>query len=217
MKIINGILIIMSVLSFTKAFAGSPEKRFWHWFEKNQKMLFEFEKDQENIFDKLDAEMKKVHPDLTFEFSPVLENGKREFVISAGGIKRAFPSVEALFDSTPNLPKWKFIKFRPRRNPLNDLNFGGKSIKASEVHYKMFKDQEKVGLIIFLDGYNELEQEIYGNIGYLFLDEALGEYDIEMKVGFIEFHSRESEYFEGSRPLRELSDNFDEYFKNTMH
>ena len=41
----------MSLLSFTKAFAGSPEKRFWHWFEKNQKMLFEFEKDQENIFE----------------------------------------------------------------------------------------------------------------------------------------------------------------------
>jgi hypothetical protein len=217
MKTLIGVLIIMSVLSFTKAFASSPEKKFWKWFVKNQDMLFEFEKDREKIFDKLAAEMNTVHPDLTFEFSPVLKNGKREFVISAGGIKSAFPAVEALFDSAPNLSKWKFIKFRPRRKPLNDLKFGGKSIKASEVHYKMFNDQEKVGLIIFLDGYNDAEQNIYGNIGYLFLDEALGEYDIEMKVGFIEFHSRESEYFEGVRPLTELADHFDEYFKSKLH
>ena len=207
----------MSLFSFTKASAASSEEKFWKWFVKNQDMLFEFEKDQENIFDRLAAEMKKVHPELTFEFSPVLKTGKREFVISAAGIKDAFPAIEALYDSAPNLPKWIFIKFRPRRKPLNDLNFGGKSIKASEVRYKMFNDQEKVGLIIFLDGYNDAKKDTYGNIGYLFLDEALGEYDIEMKVGFIEFHSRESEYFEGSRPLSELADHFDEYFKSKLH
>ena len=207
----------MSLFSFKNTFAASPEAKFWKWFVKNQDMLFDFEKDRENIFDNLSAEMNKVHPNLTFEFSPVLETGKREFVISAAGIKDAFPAVEALYDSAPNLPKWVFIKFRPRRKALNDLSFGGKSIKASEVRYKMFKDQEKVGLIIFLDGYNDAEKDTYGNIGYLFLDEALGEYDIEMKVGFIEFHSRESEYFEGSRSLNELADHFDEYFKNTMH
>jgi hypothetical protein len=217
MKTLSGVLIIMSVLSFTKAFASSPEEKFWKWFVQNQDMLFEFEKDQENIFYRLAAEMKKVHPDLTFEFSPVFENEKREFVISAGGIKKAFPAVETLFDSAPRLSKWKFIKFRPRRKPLNDLNFGGKSITASEVHYKMYDDQEKVGLIVFLDGYNDAELDIYGNIGYLFLDQALGEYDIEMKVGFIEFHSRESEYFEGARPITELADHFDEYFKSKLH
>ncbi len=207
----------MSLFSFTKSSAATQEEKFWKWFVKNQDMLFEFEEDRENIFDKLASEMNKVHPNLTFEFGPVLETGIREFVISAAGIKDAFPAVEALFDSAPTLSKWKFIKFRSRRKPLNDLNFGGKSIKASEVHYKMFNDQEKIGLIIFLDGYNDAEKEIYGNIGFLFLDEALGEYDIEMKVGFIEFHSRESEYFGGARPLTELADHFDEYFKSKLH
>jgi hypothetical protein len=217
MKTLVGVFIIMSFFPFKNAFAGSSEAKFWKWFVKNQDMLFEFEKDRENIFDKLSSEINKVNPNLTFEFSPKLESGKREFVISAAGIKDAFPVVEALYNSAPNLSKWIFIKFRPRRRPLNDVSFGGKSIKASEVHYKMFKDQEKVGLIIFLDGYNDAEKDTYGNIGYLFLDEALGEYDIEMKVGLIEFHSRESEYFEGSRPISELADHFDEYYKNTVH
>jgi hypothetical protein len=68
-----------------------------------------------------------------------------------------------------------------------------------------------------LDCYNDDEKNIYANIGYLLLDEALGEYDIEMKVGFIEFHSKDSEYFEDSQPLNELAGHFDEYFKSTMH
>jgi hypothetical protein len=216
MKSIIGAFIIMTLFSFTKAFASSPDENFWKWFTKNQEMLFEFEKNQENIFNKLSAEMRKVHPDLTFEFGPVMESGKREFVISAGGIKDAFPAVVKLYDSSPNLTKWIFIKFRQRREPLHDINFGGKFIKASEVSFKIFKDQDKVGLILFLDGYNDNEKNIYANIGYLLLDETLGEYDIEMKVGFIEFHPKDSEYFEGSKPLNELAGYFDEYFKSTM-
>lgn len=156
--------------------------------------------------------MEKVNPDLTFEFSPVKQNGKREFVISAGGIKQAFPSVESLHAAAPSLKRWEFIKYRPRRNPIHDLNYADKSVAAKDVHYKMYKDAEKVGIVLFLDGYDEQQREIYGNIGYLFLDEALGEYDVETKVGFIEFRSRESELFQGAHPLSELAESFDEYF-----
>jgi hypothetical protein len=175
MKILKGLLTIMIILSFTKAFAGSPEQTFWKWFEKNQNMLFNFEEDREAIFDKLSSVMHKVHSDLTFEFSPVFENGTREFVISAGGIKKAFPAVESLYDSAPQLQRWKFIKFRPRRNPINNVSFGNKTIAAKDVYYKMFKDEEKIGLLVFINGYNEKEHNTYANIGYLFLDEALGE------------------------------------------
>lgn len=204
----------MGILSFTNAFGGPPEQQFWRWFEKNEKMLFELEKDRERIFDELTKQMEKVHPDLTFEFSPVKDNGKREFVISAGGVKKAFPAVEALFGSAPTLARWQYIKYRPRRSPLNDLEYGGKSIKADNVHYGMYKDGEKVGIVLFFDGYNEKEKSIFGNIGYLFLDEALGEYDIETKIGFIEFHGRDSKLYENARPLKELADSFDAYFRN---
>ena len=49
-------------------------------------------------------------------------------------------------------------------------------------------------------------------IGYLFLDEALGEYDVEMKLGEIQFESRKSKYFERARPLAGLTKAFDEHF-----
>jgi len=75
---------------------ASPEADFWKWFEANHAELFDFERDQDRIFDRLAAEMHKVDHDLTFEFGPK-ENGKREFIISADGIVRAFPKVETLY------------------------------------------------------------------------------------------------------------------------
>ena len=66
--------------------------------------------------------------------------------------------------------------------------------------------------MVFLDGYKEDEKSTWGQIGYLLLDEALGEYDVETKVGAIVFQSRESKHFERAHPLRELPKDFDDYF-----
>jgi len=203
----------MSIFSFINPLHFSPQKKFWKWFVKHRKVLFEFEKDRENIFDNLAAEMNKVHPALTFEFGPILKNRAREFVISAGGIKEVFPFVQALYDAAPNLPEWSFIKFRPRRKFINDIKFDRILIKVSDVYYRIFKDQDKVGLIMFIEGCNNANKDIYRNIGYLFLDDALGEYDVEMKVGFIEIESKESKYFGEAQPLLNLAQHFDEYYE----
>jgi len=92
----------------------SREEEFWNWFQKNEDSIFNFEKDQETIFSNLQSALHKVNQNLTFEFSRVKDN-KREFVISADGLKSAFSAVESLFTSAPVLPRWIFIKFRPRR------------------------------------------------------------------------------------------------------
>ena len=199
----------------TSAHAGS-EETFWKWFAANEARLFSFEKNQEAIFDELGKQMSRVNSDLTFEFGPVTD-GKREFVISAGGIKKSFPAVEALYSKAPSLSRWAWVKFRPRRLPLNDLEYGGKKVRTDDVRYLLAKDGDKVGIVLFFDGYSENEKNIYGQIGYLFLDEALGEYAVETEVGFIEFQSHESKYFSNSSPLRDLPAHFDEYLERRIH
>ena len=87
------IVLIMGFFSFSNAFGDTPENKFWNWFINNQDMLFNFEKDTETVFEKLSFQMNKVNSDLTFEFGPIQASGKREFVISAGGIKSAFSSL----------------------------------------------------------------------------------------------------------------------------
>jgi hypothetical protein len=206
--------MVFSLLS-TRASAGS-EEAFWKWFAANETRLFSFEKHQEAIFDELAAQMKRVNADLTFEFGPV-SNGRREFVISAGGIRTAFPYVEALYNKAPPLPHWVWVKYRPRRLPINDLNYGGKSIKADDVRFLLAKDDDKVGIVLFFDGYNEKEKGVFMQIGYLFLDDALGEYSVETQVGFIEFRGHDSQYFAQSHPLKELPQHFDEQVGRTAH
>src|SRR5688500_13624428 len=90
------------------------ETTFWKWFAKRSDAYFSFEENQEILFDELNQALAKVHPDLCFEFGPV-ENGKRDFVISAGGIREAFPAVTSLYRAAPELKQWKLIAFRPRR------------------------------------------------------------------------------------------------------
>lgn len=207
----------MALFSFMSFFGHSPERDFWQWFARNDDRLFHFERDQEAVFDELNRAMERVHPDLTFEFGPVMENGKREFVISAGGIVNAFVAVEALSDAAPGLERWDIVKYRQRRFPLSDITFGARTIVAADVHYQLFKDGAKIGIIVFFDGYNDDERDIFGNIGFLYLDGALGEYDIETKVGFIEFHGRDSEHFDGARPISELPAHFDEHAAKTVN
>lgn len=187
----------------------SPETSFWKWFGENERMLFDFETDQERVFNSLAGELDRVHPDLTFEFGPKKEDGWREFVISAGGIKAAFPAVESLFSMAPKLDRWKFTKFRPRRAPMT-IEIAGRSIAPEDVHFRLFRDGEKIGIMLFFDGYAESERNFFGNVGYLLLDEALGEYTVETQVGFIEFADRNSKYFDAGLSLPELASQFDQ-------
>ncbi len=206
---VAALLMLVSLIS-CKA-PGGNEAAFWKWFAANEARLFTFENDQEAIFDEIGVEMHRVNSDLTFEFGPV-ENGKREFVISAGGIKSAFPAVESLYRSAPELKRWVWVKYRPRRLSISNLELNGKTVKADEVTYLLAKDGDKVGVVLFFNGYSDEEKSTYRQIGYLFLDEALGEYAVESQVGFIEFQAASSEYFSQSRPLKELPAQFDEYW-----
>jgi hypothetical protein len=92
---------LLTVLGWFGRRAGlTPEQAFWNWFQKNEDSLFDFEKNQAEIFDRLSTELHKIDPNLTFEFGPK-ENDRREFTISADGIRKAFPAVEKLFASAP--------------------------------------------------------------------------------------------------------------------
>src|SRR5882757_1127351 len=105
----------------------APQEVFWIWFAQHQAELFDFETDQERLFDQLAIQLQKVQPNLTFEFGPK-DGGKREFVISAGGIKAAFPAVVFLADVAPALDQWRVTAFRPRRTPINIVELEGKCV-----------------------------------------------------------------------------------------
>jgi hypothetical protein len=184
------------------------QQEFWKWFREHEGELFDFDDDPERTFDRLANKLREVDPDLTFEFGPK-RNAKREFVISAGGIKRAFPAVSALVAAAPSLERWQITAFRPRRPSLNVLEFRDKRVEPNDVQFTLLDDGQKAGIYLFIPGYKDNDTNLK-QIGYLLLDDALGEYDVETKLALIKMFSPEVSTAGERHPLSELPRLFDQ-------
>lgn len=188
----------------------TKEQDFWDWFIAHDAEFFTFdpgiEPERERLFDKLEVELQKVHPKLTFAFGP--RGAKREFVISAGGLKSGFPAVASLVSAAPRLERWNFIAFRPRRLLPCVLEIGGKEVSSEDVQFSLLHDGKTVGIRLFIPGFREQDLN-WQQIGYLFLDEALGEFDVESRLGLIKMYPPEASTQEKRHPLSELPSAFD--------
>jgi hypothetical protein len=205
-------ILILSLMGCSKG-QESKEAIFWHWFQTNESRLYAFEKDREKIFDELRTQLHRIRPELTFEFGPQ-HDGKREFVISADGIKDAFPAVIALADAAPSLSRWKVTKFRPRRGFQSPVMLNGFRLAPDQVRFTIGPDGDKAGLTLFIDGYDPAEREQFASAVYLMLDQALGEYDVETKVGFIELEAASTRSASVKQPFSSLAESFDRWLKS---
>lgn len=183
------------------------QQAFWKWFDAHQDELFNFELDQERIFDKLSKQLSRVHPDLTFEFGP--RTHRREFVISAAGIREAFAAVSSLVAAAPKLDRWHITAFRPRRNPLNSVQIGETCVDPGDVEFSLRTKGSVIGIQLFIPGFTENDVTIK-QIAYLMLDNALGEYDVETKIGLIQMLPPESPRTTRRYPFSELPSLFDQ-------
>ena len=66
-------------------------------------------------------------------------------------------------------------------------------------------EKDKIGILLFLNGYNEFESDMY----HLFLDQIIGEYDVETYIGAIEIQGFDSNYFNQSIQIDNLVTMFD--------
>ncbi len=176
--------MILGVFS-SPAQKGSREAQFWEWFQRHEDELFRLRSGRDPIFKSLADKIKNVNRSLVFEFGPV-ENGQREFVVSAGGLKSVFPAVVSLADAAPVLPRWKITKFRPRRSDITAIEIGSANISSEEVMITYQQGTLYVDIAVFI-GESDLDEKIRAQLGFLFLDQALGEFDVATYLGGIKF------------------------------
>ena len=185
----------------------SKQHKFWKWFTRHQIGLFNLEMNREELFDQISVELRKIDPNLTFEFGP--KESKREFVISADGIRRAFPAVLSLFKAAPHLEQWTIIAFRPRRLPSGVVKFKDKLVNTDDVQFLLLRDGITPGIYLFLPNFQNGDLVLH-QIGYVLLDAALGEYDVEVRLGTIRILSSDTEAHEERHPFKELPFLFDQ-------
>ena len=183
----------------------TTQEEFWNWFIRNEPDLFDFDPSQvaerEGIFDEVRTELQKVDPDLTFEFGP--NEPTREFVISAGGIKRAFPAVVALASAAPALDRWQITAFRPRRTASEIVEVGDKRVESEGIQFSLRDNGKIAGIYLFIPGFRE-DDVSWKQIGYLMLDGTLGEYHVETRIGLIKMLSPDTRTDGDRYPLAEL-------------
>lgn len=192
---------------FEKLFAGNKKKEFWKWFTKHQQELYHFEDNQNALFDELSKRLKNVNENLVFEFSPIRDNGIREFSISADGIKAVFPFVIEVIEQAPDLINWEFYAFR-QRVPGDDIiiNFE-KDIKLSysDIYFRYGEDEEKIGVELNIRNYDPEIIAIKSAV-FILLDGLIGEYDMETRISWIEFVALDEEKIDKLHPLIFLRD-----------
>ena len=183
-----------------------PNETFWKWFQTNSNELRKVVTCKEKICDMLLKQLHKVHKDLTFAFGPETD-GRREFVISADGIRDAFPAVQTLARESPYVAGWKIIAFRPAVGWDAAVKLDEISIGANDVWFKSELNEMKIDVILYIKKHLlEINKEAIMQAVFLLLDYGLGEYIIETRIGSLDLQPLPDEPLPSSiKPLPELT------------
>jgi hypothetical protein len=192
---------------------GNTQQEFWAWFQENETRIWNIDKNQDKVIRMVSEALQRVYSGLTFEIGLRVENGMRDFVISADGITGNIPKVESLYLTAPALPRWRIIKYRPRTLPIGEVRIEGRTTAAEDVRFQLFNDGDKVGLLLMFEDYTEATRNQFTRIAFLLLDRALGEHNVMTRVGFIDFAGKESNFYPDAHRLPELPKAFDDYFQ----
>ncbi|MGG0474901.1 hypothetical protein ABEY96_22240 [Priestia aryabhattai] len=180
------------------------EKDFWSWFEKNSEDYFRLdENNYDLLFNKLGLQLSKYHKDLTFEFSVEMNQGKREFIISADGMVSAFPAVIKLVEEAPSFEKFTIVAFRQRQNSEQEIHFDDVVLDTKDVFFTYREDKQLncLDIVIYIKGYTEENDQFIG-AAFIMLDSLIGEYDVGVKLGEITFEPYQEK--QGAQPILHL-------------
>jgi hypothetical protein len=114
------------------------------------------------------------------------DGAHRTLVLTADGDRAVFPAIEAMYRTRPQLAGWDIVAFRPRetRRPQAPIAIGERTLDPQSVHYVAERRDGKLDLVVFVPGYTPRDKQL-ARLAYIALDHAVGEYDVETRLGAI--------------------------------
>ena len=187
----------------------SNQTAFWSWFIENRARFDSFEAGQEDTLDLLHGALLSYCEGLVFEISKP-EQGVREFVVSADGLRELFPAVQRLCDAAPAIPGWKITAFRPRMSLDYLLEYEGREFDPGAIWCHPITDDGAFDLILYVPSFKEEERSAIVNGCYILLDMALGESDVVTGIRYLDhLPLPDDPEGEGLIPFRRLPEVFD--------
>ena len=167
---------------------------FWTWFLEHEPFYYHLELyDTDDLFEKLCYELHKIDENLTFEFTSILPNRKREFTISADGIRASFPAVLGLIKAAPKLDHWDIVAFRqPAPIPIC-IKIEDIALSYTDIMFQYYIHNRELALTLFIKDLVPNNQ-IYEVATCILLDALLGEYDAVTKIRYVDLQPLKSHH-----------------------
>jgi hypothetical protein len=159
-------------------------KTFWTWFAQNAAAL-RADDNLERTMTRINEQLEPATPGVFGEIGR--DGDKRTLVLTADGAKDLFPLVQQIYAGRPTVEGWTIVAFRPRGTAAEMLQLGRTEMGLGRLKFVASRDGSKLDVRVFIPKYDGSED--MQKVAYLVLDHTIGEYDMETKIGVIEFDS----------------------------
>ena len=192
----------------------SQVEAFWSWFEKNADRITKAvnRQDHKVIVHDLGDRIDKAAPGVVHEIGR-FDADTVELILSADGMHANIPGVLALSRAAPRLKGFVFTAFR-RRWPKPGLGIYDAHIGMEDLSYVAEDGGDgRLDLTLYIRGdWDERQRNL---IGFLMLDQALGEYDVMTGLGHVDIEAAGTA--DRGKPFAGLTAEFDAFRAETVH
>lgn len=201
--------VAMLVLLAGPALAANPDS-FWAFVAKHEVRLFELAKknpvaamtELQQHLDGADAGRGAI---IELSLDPTAKT-KSLIVVTADGDRARFADVRRVVAAAPTLKQWDVVAFRQRREPSHTLELGGLKVSVADFQFREVRRHAgQVDLEVFVRGLTQQTNAAHQQAAFIMMDGVVGEYDMETKVGSIDFLALPTPAPTGLRPLTELA------------
>lgn len=188
-----------------KANLNEAVTELWTWVGAHLDELGQIQTGKEPVAEELARKLDAVDPGLTYELG--LGKKPMEIIISADGKKELFELVKQVVASAPPLEGAKVVAFRPRKDPSLKLSVGDTTVSGSDVSFTLAEDEARQGQIavrLYMKSLTRENEESMRGATFLLLEAAVGEYDLETRLGGISVDPFPEKPRPGMKPLKDL-------------
>ncbi len=146
---------------------------FWSWFTAHEAEYRDLSAVAERL-DVIGAEIRRIDPGLLAEFT-LDPDGTRVLVLTADGIQRLFPIVEATVAAAPPIPGWRIQALRPAwATPDTNLQWKEQTLSFGDF-YAAWDAATPANVQIYVPLPAETTEKDAATLGFVALDAVLGE------------------------------------------
>lgn len=185
-------------------------EEFWNRFKEKSDKLMDLDslesKEQDEILNSVDSDLKQYSQGLSLEIGKLGTNG-RKLTLTAEGDVDYFEDLINLYEQSPILDFWDIVAFKQGKGANVSISFENYHLSSKKMWFMPMEneeDSEMLGLQIALDS-KETEDEDLLVAVYSLIEEMIGEYECATMLSYFELTTISDNMEErGFKPLTEL-------------